>query len=137
MITGGEPTLHHDLPHFIDLIKKIGLQVKLDTNGTNPEMVENLLASDQLDYIAMDIKAPWQKYRDLTGTTKVDFSQIKRSIEIVSNSSLPHLFRTTFPPHLLHQEDLDFIKKMLPAESTYVVQPYQKVVSSCEVEKMQ
>ncbi|MFA4980495.1 MAG: radical SAM protein [Sphingobacterium sp.] len=194
VITGGEPTLHPDLPEFIEKIKTIGYKVKLDTNGTNPEMLtrivgaplagaqEVIISSERavaspaptdekstsvgaslaganefdltlssnravaspaptdekstsvgaslagahffpsrgvnqegkveqeclIDYIAMDIKAPLEKYEQIT-QVKVNTGNIKKSINLIMNSGLPYEFRTTIPPELLNQED---VKKM-------------------------
>ena len=78
-ITGGEPTLNNDLPDFISKIKSMGLSVKLDTNGTNPEMLEDLIKKDLVDYIAMDIKAPLESY-DKIANVNVNKENIQRSV---------------------------------------------------------
>lgn len=66
VITGGEPSLHKDLPEFIKKIKDMGFAIKLDTNGTNPSMLEKLIQENMIDYVAMDIKAPIDQYSELT-----------------------------------------------------------------------
>ena len=76
-ITGGEPTLQSGLYDFVRKIKDLGFAVKLDTNGTNPAILEKLLQDNLLDYIAMDIKAPVEKYSEITGV-KVDTEKIKK-----------------------------------------------------------
>ncbi|MDD5525631.1 MAG: anaerobic ribonucleoside-triphosphate reductase activating protein, partial [Smithella sp.] len=77
-ITGGEPTIQEDLTSFIKQIKKMGFAVKLDTNGSQPKVIKNLLAEKRLDFIAMDIKAPLEKYRNIVNT-QVNTESIKES----------------------------------------------------------
>lgn len=85
VITGGEPTLHEDLPQFIKEIKNLGFAVKLDTNGTNPDMLKNLIYEKMIDYVAMDIKAPIDKYSEIV-CNKVNTDDILKSIEILKTS---------------------------------------------------
>ncbi len=94
VITGGEPTIHSDLPDFIRQIRELGLKIKLDTNGTRPEMLQSLLKEHLLDYIAMDIKASSKHYEQAAGVP-ITISTIQRSISLVMNSGLPYEFRTT------------------------------------------
>lgn len=93
-ITGGEPTLHKDLPDFIYKIRSQGFLVKLDTNGTNPDMIEHLLKYNLVDYLAMDIKAPLNRYSDVT-RVDVDVDKIAESIELIKNSGVDYEFRST------------------------------------------
>lgn len=99
VITGGEPTIHKDLPDFISQIKNLGLAVKLDTNGTNPKMLNNLLKKGLIDYLALDIKAPIsiRKYREIVGDqfSLSDFDRVLESIHLVKNSQIDFEFRTT------------------------------------------
>ena len=83
VICGGEPTLNNDLPIFCKEIKKMGYLIKLDTNGSNPEMIKNLIDEKLIDYIAMDVKAPKEKYKEATGT-KIDIRQIQKSYGNIS-----------------------------------------------------
>ena len=108
VITGGEPTLQADLPAFIEKIRSLGFKVKLDTNGTNPEMIKKLLSAKLIDYLAMDLKSSLDKYEQATGV-KANLDNIKRSIKIIIESGLPYEFRTTVVPDL---SDLDDIKEM-------------------------
>lgn len=94
VITGGEPTLHPDLPEFIKQIKELGFAVKLDTNGTNPEMLKQLIDEKLIDYVAMDIKAPIDKYSEIV-CAKVDTGKILKSIEILKTGNIAYEFRTT------------------------------------------
>ncbi len=98
-ITGGEPTLHPALPDFIRRIKELDLKVKLDTNGTNPTMLALLLGEQLIDYVAMDIKAPLmlEKYRAIVGKRMNEemMKKIRRSVQLLMDTSVPHEFRTT------------------------------------------
>lgn len=97
-ISGGEPTLYSDLPDFLKELKKLGLKVKLDTNGSNPEILKKLIDEKIIDYIAMDIKGCPEIYNRVTGV-EVDLKKIEKSMALISN--LPeekYEFRTTFVP---------------------------------------
>ena len=112
VITGGEPTLHADLPEFIKQIKDMGFAVKLDTNGTNPEMLQQLINEKLIDYVAMDIKAPIDKYSDLV-CAKVDTEDILNSMEILKNSNIDYEFRTTVVKSQLSHADFEKIGALL------------------------
>ncbi|OGF41603.1 anaerobic ribonucleoside-triphosphate reductase activating protein [Candidatus Falkowbacteria bacterium RIFOXYC2_FULL_47_12] len=99
VITGGEPTLHHDLPQFIQKIKAKGFLVKLDTNGTNPAMLKKLLDKKLLDYIAMDIKAPLKSYAAVVGVA-APLEKLQKSIILIKKSGIPYEFRSTLLPSL-------------------------------------
>lgn len=123
VISGGEPTVQRDLQIFIRKIKSLGYKTKLDTNGSNPEDICDLLSHELLDYVAMDIKAPWQKYALLAGR-KIDESAIRDSVTCIATSGIQHHFRTTFYPAMLSEEDLVDIKALLPKTSQHVVQQF-------------
>ncbi len=123
VITGGEPTLHLELPGFIREIKAMGFLVKLDTNGTNPGMIFKLLEHRLIDYIAMDIKAPLHKYELLTGA-KVDIDKIAMSIDLIRNSDIDYEFRTTVVDMLLDSDDVKEIIAMLRGVKRYIIQNF-------------
>lgn len=123
-ITGGEPTLTVDLPILIRAIKDLGLRVKLDTNGTNPDMLEKLLGDSLVDYVAMDIKAPPRKYGKITKAT-VRLADIQAAIGLLRESAIEYEFRTTVVPNLLMEEDLLAIGRWLEGASTYVIQQFR------------
>jgi len=123
VISGGEPTIQKDLCDFIQLVKNMGFAIKLDTNGTNPEMLEELIARGLVDFIAMDIKAPLRKYEDLTGV-EINTSLILNSMHIISASDVDHLFRTTWVDQMLSDECAGKIKAMIPPGSTHKWQKF-------------
>ena len=107
VICGGEPTLQKDLPEFIKKIKDMGFLVKLDSNGSNPAMLDNLINDKLIDYVAMDIKTFKENYFSvLNGKVVVD--DIQKSIDILKNSGIDYEFRTTVVPTIHEKED--FIK---------------------------
>ena len=95
VITGGEPLVHSDIKDFILEIKKIGYKVKLDTNGTNPELLKDLINSSLIDYVAMDIKNDFENYAKTVGVPNFDTQKVKESIEILKKSKIDFEFRTT------------------------------------------
>jgi len=123
-ITGGEPTLHKDLPEFIKKIKNLEISVKLDTNGTNPEMVKDLIEKKLVDYIAMDIKAPPERYEEVC-RCRVDMNLINETIRIIMNSSIDYEFRTTCPKSLISKEDIEKIGIWLKGARAYYIQQFR------------
>jgi pyruvate formate lyase activating enzyme len=125
-ITGGEPTLQDNLVDFITKLKSMNYLVKIDTNGSHPAVLETLLLGGLLDYIAMDVKAPPKKYQSVT-RSKVTPADIKQSIELIRNSSIPYEFRTTVVKSQLDEKDLLTIGRQIKNARRYVL---QKFVSS-------
>ncbi len=113
-ITGGEPTLNKELPEFIERIKGLGYRIKLDTNGTNPEMLELLLKKRLVDYIAMDFKAPFEKYEKIVNV-KVNIADLKKSVALIKKFP-DYEFRMTVVPTVTNLQDLLDIAKFLSAE---------------------
>jgi pyruvate formate lyase activating enzyme len=124
-ITGGEPTLHSDLPEFIKKLRDIGLLVKLDTNGTNPEMLAKLLDQKILDYVAMDIKSPWAKYKGIVGTVAVE--KIRKSATMILNSHIDHEFRATVVPELHSVEDIIEMAQQIKGADKFYIQRFKPV----------
>ena len=94
VISGGEPTIQKGLKDFIKQVKSLGMKVKLDTNGSNPKVLKELIDENLLDYVAMDIKNDLEDYEVVT-KCKVNIKSIKESIEILKNSNIDYEFRTT------------------------------------------
>ncbi|MHA1303741.1 MAG: anaerobic ribonucleoside-triphosphate reductase activating protein [Candidatus Heimdallarchaeaceae archaeon] len=123
VITGGEPTLHADLPHFIKKIKEMGFLVKLDTNGSNPSMIKKLIDNELIDYIAMDVKAPLHLYPKVAKTkTSPDF--LHDSISYIIDSPISYEFRTTVVKSLLSLQDIIDIGKEIIGAKKYVIQRF-------------
>jgi len=126
-ITGGEPTLHSDLPELCSTLKKMGFLVKLDTNGTNPVMLKELLDKNLLDYVAMDVKAPLtvEKYSIATGVDAEPLlEKVKQSINLLMNSDIGYEFRTTIVPTVHDIEDIEQICHSLKGCKKYVLQKF-------------
>lgn len=124
VITGGEPTLQPDLKQFVSKVKALGFSVKLDTNGSDPQCLRELLDNKLIDYIAMDVKAPFRKYSQLCGIT-VDPAVIRESVDVIASSGRDHHFRTTVYPELFSKEDIPEIISFIPETSRYVIQQYK------------
>jgi len=123
VITGGEPTLQKDLEDFISEIKNLGFLIKLDSNGTNPNIIENFIKENLIDYVAMDIKAPLYKYEQITNT-KVETENIKKSINLILNSNIDYEFRTTVIKSQLSYNDFDEIGKLINGAKNYYLQKF-------------
>lgn len=124
VITGGEPTLHPDLPSFIKKIKALGYLVKLDTNGTNPAMLARLIKDKLIDYIAMDLKAPFNKYELVTGV-KPNCKNLRKSVKIILMSGLPYEFRTTVVPGLLVKTDFPKMGRIIKGADKWYLQKFK------------
>lgn len=129
-ITGGEPTLHPDLPDLIRRIKELGYCVKLDTNGSNPQMLERLIADGLIDYCAMDIKNSPAKYGITVGldsqdAADFDRSAINASVRIlITQQTIPYEFRTTIVRELHEEEDMLAIAQWIAGADAYFLQSY-------------
>lgn len=99
VVSGGEPTEHEDLPEFVDGIKQLGFQVKLDTNGSSPKMVDELLSHKLVDYVALDVKAPWNRYREICGG-RADSDTVEQTLHLLQRLSIDWEVRTTVCPTL-------------------------------------
>ena len=128
-ITGGEPTLHPDLPDFIRQIKELGYLVKLDTNGTNPQMLQNLIYAGLIDYCAMDVKNAPEKYGLTAGFlrdhTNFDLTAVNESVQILMRQKLiPYEFRTTIVQELHNEADMLAISQWIAGADAYFLQSY-------------
>ncbi len=123
VISGGEPTLHPDLPLFIKKIKDMGYLVKLDTNGTNLDMVKYLVENHLIDYIAMDIKNCLEKYSAITGKD-INKIQIMDTIKYIMSCGIDYEFRTTIVSEYHSINDFDIIGQMIPNAQKYYLQKF-------------
>lgn len=127
VISGGEPTLQKNLERFILDVRDLGYPVKLDTNGTNPEVLEDLIKHRLVDFVAMDLKAPPEKY-DAICRSKVNLDAIKKSVEILKNGPVKYEFRTTMAPELT-RDDLETMSLWISGATSYVLQQYRPLAA--------
>lgn len=126
-ISGGEPTLHKDLPEHIARMKSMGYKVKLDSNGTNPDMVEQLINEKLIDYVAMDIKETPEKYEEII-QVPADLDKIKRSVKLLMQNRIPYEFRMTMVPTIVTKEDVEKIGKWLTGAHKFFVQQFSNKI---------
>jgi len=131
VVSGGEPTLQKDLPEFLEKIKKSGFKIKLDTNGSNPEMLKELFEKKLLNYVAMDVKAPLENYEKACGV-KIDLKKIQESIELVKNSGVDYEFRSTVMPKLHSKEDFEKIGELVKGSKRFFLQQFAPMESALD-----
>lgn len=127
VITGGEPTMHKDLPEFIKRIKTLGYKIKLDTNGTNPQVLEKILNQKLVDYLAMDLKAPLSKYQEVVGVG-INCQNLEKSVKMIIESGLPHEFRTTIVPGLIEKVDISIMGEFIIGADAWYLQKFKSDV---------
>ena len=125
VISGGEPTLMEELPERIKTIKDLGFLVKLDTNGSNPEMLKYLIDNQLIDYVAMDIKHSFNKYYDVIVNRNIDLSDIKESIVILKENKIDYEFRITLIEEYHDKESIYEIGKLLEGCKKIYLQQYK------------
>lgn len=123
-ITGGEPLLHKEVKEFIQKIKNLGFKVKLDTNGSFPKVLKDLIDEKLVDYVAMDIKNILDKYC-LTVGCKINIEDIKESIQILINSDIDYEFRTTIVKEYHSIDEFTKIGELIKGAKKYFLQCYQ------------
>ena len=123
-VTGGEPTIHADLPEFLRRIRSLGFPVKLDTNGYHPGMLRRLLDEKLIDYAAMDIKNSPEKYASTAGRETLDLSPVRESIALLMGSGTDYEFRTTVVKEFHEQRDFEEIGKMIEGAGKYFLQSF-------------
>ncbi len=124
-ISGGEPTIYPDLPGLIEKIKALGYQVKLDTNGTNPTMIKQLVRDHLIDYIAMDIKNSREKYMETSGVSVNLLSPVEESVAYLKTSPVEYEFRTTIVKELHTTADILSIGRWLQGSKIYYLQSFR------------
>ncbi len=124
-ITGGEPLLHSELKEFIVKVRELGYKVKLDTNGSFPDRLKELVSEGLLDYVAMDIKNSFSKYHLTVGTDRVDLKSIEESIDFLLSGAVPYEFRTTVTAELHTVEDIELIAKRIQGADRYFIQNFK------------
>lgn len=130
VVTGGEPTIQKDLPDFLERVKSMGFDTKLDTNGANPEMLEKILRQGLLDYVAMDVKAPFdaEKFSRITGVrngVEEMMERVAESIGIIMSSGVPYEFRTTVVPTLHGEKEIRGIGEIIRGAKLWALQGFR------------
>ena len=124
-ITGGEPTLYRELPSFINKIRALGFAIKLDTNGTNPDMLASLIREGLVDYVAMDIKSSRAGYPRASGIPDIDVSKIDESVKILLSGKVDYEFRTTLVRELHSLSDMEDIGRWISGAKRYFLQSFK------------
>lgn len=124
-ITGGEPTLHKDLPDFIKQIQSLGFKIKLDTNGSNPKMLHNLIEHNLVNYVAMDIKNSKDRYSETIGIPHYDIGPIVESVDILRQNLIPYEFRTTVVREYHDALSMEHIGEWLQSSPAYYLQQFK------------
>ena len=124
VISGGEPTLHKELPEILKLIKELGYIIKLDTNGTNPKMLKELIDKKLIDYVAMDIKASSNCYSLVTGVVNPFLDNIKESINILKTSNINFEFRTTLVKEFHSLDSINEMKELVSGAKKLYLQKF-------------
>lgn len=123
-ITGGEPLLQKDIRAFIEKVRALGLAVKLDTNGTFPERLHELIDAGLVDYVAMDIKNSPARYAETVGLSTLDLAPIEESVRILKEGRVPYEFRTTVVRELHSEADMQAIGAWLAGAERYFLQQF-------------
>lgn len=124
-ITGGEPTLQSDIIEFMRKVKQLGFLVKLDSNGSIPDVLEKAISSGLVDFIAMDIKSSPEKYAQTVGCA-VDMEKIRKSVTMITESGIDYEFRTTVVPGIHNETDFEGIADWIGGARAYYLQQYRQ-----------
>lgn len=124
VLCGGEPTIFKNLPDLAKKIKKLGFFVKLDTNGSNPEMIKGLINKNLIDYVAMDIKLPKQRYAEIFAK-KTKIRQIDNSIKLLKEGIVDYEFRSTIVPGVHNKKDIIDMAKWIWGAKAYYLQQFR------------
>lgn len=125
-ITGGEPTLHQDLINFLEKVKALGYSIKLDSNGSQPQVLKEIFHKKLIDYIAMDVKTIPQKYHLVT-LNQISAENILESINLIKESGIDYEFRTTVAPEIVTKEDIFQIVELIKPARAYFLQPFKGI----------
>ena len=123
-VSGGEPTIHMELPLFLSKVKALGYLVKVDTNGSRPDMLKRLIEDRLVDYIAMDVKAPLKDYERIV-RTPVETGALRKSVHIIRNSNIDYELRTTVVPGLVGEKELIEIAREHKSSKRFVIQQFR------------
>lgn len=124
VISGGEPTIHDELPELCRMIKQLGFDVKLDTNGTRPEMVRAMIDEGLIDFVAMDVKGPLEKYVEIAARP-IDLEAIVDNVRLMIDSGIGHEFRTTIVREQLEVSDFEKIGELVKGAKRFALQHFR------------
>lgn len=124
-ISGGEPTLNNDLSEFCEKVKKIGLKIKLDTNGTNPDAVKLLVQNKLIDHVAVDIKNDKDHYAEIIGFTRFDTEKIEETVSFLLSDAISYEFRTTLINEFHDENNLKAIGEWICGADKYFLQKFR------------
>ncbi len=127
-ISGGEPTIAKNIFYFISRLKDLGLSIKIDTNGLNPQVIGSLVSGRMVDYVAIDVKTSPEKYESLSGR-KIAFSRIVETIDSVRDSGIEYEIRTTCLPEFVTMEDFKSIEAVIGRVSRYYLQQFVNTIT--------
>lgn len=123
-VTGGEPTIMPDLLEKLKEIKALGYKIKLDSNGSHPEVLKKAIEEKLIDYVAMDIKNCKERYAETVGLEKLDLSPIEESVRYLQSTGFPHEFRTTIISEFHDDESIKKIGEWIKGAPRYFLQEY-------------
>jgi len=119
VVSGGEPLLNADLKDLLKRLRSMGMMIKIDTNGTHPDMLDDIVGAGLADMVAMDIKAPLDERYEIAAGTSVNVENIRKSIRIIISSGIDHEFRTTVAPVFIKEADIEDICKAIKGSKRY------------------
>lgn len=126
VICGGEPTIHHDLESLIMLIKSYGFLVKLDTNGTNVHVVQNLIQKNLIDFVALDVKHTLSKYEKVSPKVKIDLKSIQKTIQLLKENNVQYEMRSTIVPGLHSESDIHEMGLEILGAQSWALQNFRR-----------
>jgi len=129
IVSGGEPLMNKDVGGLLKKIKKLGIKVKIDTNGCFPEMLDDLIGAGLVDRVAMDVKSSLNGRYDNAAGADVDIGKIKKSIRVIIDSGVDHEFRTTVVPVYVKEEDIEDICRNIKGAKSYRLQQFRNKVT--------
>ena len=124
VVSGGEPTLMDDVVQKIETIKQLGFKIKLDTNGTNPDVLNELLCKNLINYVAMDIKNSEEMYPETIGVKNPQLDKIKQSISLIMNSGVDYEFRTTLVAEFHSKESIEKMGELIKGSKRLFLQKF-------------
>ena len=124
-VTGGEPLLHADMPEFLARVKELGYKIKLDTNGSNPELLSEIVKNKLVDRVAMDIKNAPEEYARTIGLKSFDIAPVERSKEMLMRGDIDYEFRTTVVKGIHTKESLIGAAKWIEGAKEYYLQQFK------------